>query len=161
MHIYFFFFFIVPLNSLRKTRNGIMNFHALFSPLPHSGSCTWTRWCSTDCSVTQRDQRPVQSSCIIHRMQSEYVNCGLQSKVSTHLWSARLCWMRLPNCNVRQNSMLPFWKEHAIDWWAERKFVIHWNLSFQIFHLSRRAPLDDGDVTGLGFVFCDPPIFMY
>lgn len=112
-----------------------MNFHALFSPLPHSGSCTWTRWCSTDCSVTQRDQRPVQSSCIIHRMQSEYVNCGLQSKVSAHLWSARLCWMRLPNCNARQNSTLPFWKwtnkkcrvfvdsKGACDWLVDREEV--------------------------------------
>lgn len=115
IYIFFsFFLFIVTLNSIRKTR-GIMNFHALFFLLPHSGSCTWTRWCSTDCSVTQSDQRPVQSSCIIHWMQSEYVNCGLQSKVSVHSGSARLCWMHLPDCNARRNSMSPSWK------WTNKK----------------------------------------
>lgn len=152
-----------------------------FSPLPHSGSCTWTRWCSTDCSVTQRDQRPVQSSCIIHRMQSENVNCGLQSKVSVHLWSARLCWnappqlQRTAELNVAllkvDKQKVPCLRglKRSIRLIGGRRGSLWFTGTFhsryfqrrKSSHLACRAPLDEGDVTGLGFVFCDPPIFIY
>lgn len=91
--------------------------------------------------------------------QATVLNVAPESRHAAELNVSCLMWTKVFLDSENAHEM--------IEWWAENMYVIHWNivqrlLWFRALELEQswQTPLDDGDITGLGYVFCDPPILL-